>query len=323
MGNPRLSLTYLLGDLVSSDIRIPTEAAFQCVIMLLILARLARKGGARLNEAFAIALVAIGYIWIPFLSAEAITLDATLGLLWQESAIAVIFAFYFFIKIGVGDKSSRLWAPFGLAGTILWCFVTLPAMIPFFTLTTLSLCAGAICAAESRAEFLNKAAYSFAIIAGLALLGMYDYVRYIFMYTPQMYYRTLFSQNFKDLFFTNTSLLLAAGHLGGTRLYIFFILAIVGGACALHYGNRLARRIVFAAIGLEVMIHVVSALNVVFKFVPLTFTYIEQMGIPVVALLAGAGLWAILKIAAFGIVKVLAVATTGQAANTIPTENKS
>lgn len=85
----------------------------------------------------------------------------------------------------------------------------------------------------------------------------------------------------------------------------------------------LARRIVFAAIDLEVMIHVMSALNVVFKFVPLTFTYIEQMGIPVVALLAGAGLWTILKIASFGVGRVVAMPTIGQAAKTTSARSRS
>lgn len=323
IGNPRLSPTYLLGNLVSGDIRVPTEAAVQCIIMLLILARLAWKSGARFNEAFAIALVAVGYCWIPFLSAEAITLDATLGLLWQESAIAVLLACYFFIKIGLYDRSRNLWPSLGLAVTILWCLVTLPEMIPFFTLTTFSLCMGIIFSVDSKWELLYKIISSAVIVVGLALVGAYSYVKGIFMYTPQMFYKTLYSYDFRSIFFTNTSLLLSADRLGGARLYVFFSLAAIGAVCALRYGNRFARRIVFAAIGLEIMIHVMSALNVAFKFVPLTFTYIEQMGIPVVALLAGAGLWAILKIASFGIAKVVAMPRIGQAAKTTSARSRS
>jgi hypothetical protein len=52
IGNPRLSPTYLLGNLVSSDIRVPTETAFQCIIMLLISARQAWKSGAPLRGSF-------------------------------------------------------------------------------------------------------------------------------------------------------------------------------------------------------------------------------------------------------------------------------
>jgi hypothetical protein len=321
IGHPRLSPTYLLGNLVTGDIRIPTEAAFQSVVMLLLLARLACRSSARINEAFAIALVGVGYCFVPFLSADAITLDTTLGLLWQESAIAVLIAFSFFVEIGAHPRPLRLWPPLGLGLTILWCFVTLPEMIPFFTVTTLFLCAGAICAVASKRELIEKVAFSAAIVGCLLLLGVYSYVKNIFMYTPQMYYTTLYSQNFKALFFSNTSLLLSADRLGGAPLYVFFSLAAIGAVSALCNGNRTARRVVFASISLEILIHAASALNVLVRFVPLTFTYIEQMGIPIVAALAGVGIWTIAKIAVFGSMKVATAIV--QTAQTMPIQRRS
>src|SRR5262245_24428923 len=86
--NPQLSPTFWIGSIVPQDYRIQVEAAFQAVVFFAIFVQLCRLAGARLPQASAISLIAVYYAWVPLLSNEYITLSPTLGLLWQEGAIA-------------------------------------------------------------------------------------------------------------------------------------------------------------------------------------------------------------------------------------------
>lgn len=305
VANSKLWPTFLLGDLVDRDIRIPVEAAIQCVAMLLISAILVRMSGALLSEAFAISVVAQCYCWIPFFSAGAITELAVSGLVAQDGAIAVLFTIFFFLNIGLRDNSKKIWPSLGLALTVVWFFLTLPFSTPIFALAMAFMCIGAICAVECRKEFRTKAVISASIVGVLLLLGFHKYILNILAYTPQTFYRTLEATYFAPLSFRNETLLVAAIYSWNTSVLLFFGLAAVGTMAALQHGNRFARRIVFAGIALEVLTHAFSALNIAFKVVPMTFLYIELMGIPVLAILAGTGAWVIMRAAGAGIEKAL------------------
>jgi hypothetical protein len=296
--NPQLSPTFWIGTLAPADHRIQVQAAFQASLLLSLITWLCWLAGARLSDASAIGLIAIGYLWIPFFSDEAISLNATLGLLWQEGAIATLIAFLCFSRIGYsgpGGKPHTWWPTAGLGVTILWFYLAYPELIAFFTLATASLCLGALFGVQSRRELTLKVCSAILIAICLLALGIYDFVLNLFRYTPQMYFKALYFQDFKALFFSNTSLLLASNIVGGVKIVAFFVLALAGGVVALRIGNRYARHLVIGGLALEVAIHIFSALNAVLEVVPLTFTYIELMGLPVVSILAGVAVWSGLR----------------------------
>jgi hypothetical protein len=311
VANPQLSPTFWIGMLVPADHRIQVQAAFQAMLLFSVMVWICRLAGARLGDATAISLIATAYLWIPGFTDEAIPLDVTLGLLWQEAAIATLLAFFCFSRIGyqdVGGKSQLariVWPAAGFAAAVLWLHLAFPELTAFFTLGTAGLCLGAIFAVRHPSELLSKTCASVVIIAALLALGIHNYVLNLFLYTPQMYFTTLYNHDFEALFRSNTSLLLSSSTIGGAKIVVFFVLAVAGVFFALGFGNRYARHVVFAGLALEAAIHLFSYINVKLKVVPLTFTYVEQMGVAVVALLAGTAVWATLRLSLRGVVNGL------------------
>lgn len=121
--NPHLSPTMWIGSLAPQDYRIQAEAAFQALLMFVILIQICRIDGARIGDAAAISLVAVFYLWVPLLSDEAISLNATLGLLWQDGVIATLIAVACFCSIGRGQWRGQAFAdlrsdPFRLLGVL-------------------------------------------------------------------------------------------------------------------------------------------------------------------------------------------------------------
>jgi hypothetical protein len=73
-------------------------------------------------------------------------MDATLGLVWQEGAIATLVAFLCFALIGY-DKPRRVnpvWPAIALTTIVLWFFLAYPELVAFFAIATTGLCAGAM-----------------------------------------------------------------------------------------------------------------------------------------------------------------------------------
>jgi hypothetical protein len=298
--NPQLSPTFWVGSILPQDHRIQFQAAFQAMVLFLIMLQICRLAGARLTDASAIGFIAAYYCWVPILSDEYISLNATLGLLWQEGAIATLLAFFCFAQIGYGvDKASpRAWPIFGLAATILWLYLAYPEIAVFFTMATMGLCAGAVLGVESRRELFYKVVASVGIVAILLMIGIHKYVINLFAYTPQMTYDTLHYPFSQSLFFSNTSLLLlyAWYGIGSLKIIVFYTLAVLGSIFALYYGNSFARRVVLAGLSFELGLHLVSPVNIALELAPLSFTYVEYMGLTVVAMLAGTGVWGLLQI---------------------------
>lgn len=295
---PQLSPNVLIANVFGANHRIQVEGSVLAMALFAILTHICRLAGARLGDACAISLIAVLYFWIPDLSDHAITLNATLGLKWQAVAIATLLGFFCFTFIGYGKfrSANAVWPIVGLAVTILWVLLAYTETIAFFTLATSSLCLGALIGVESRRELLYKLSAATGIIGALLAVGVHSYVLNLFLYTPQMYYKTLYNHDFTALFFNNTSLLLASRNLGGIKVVAFFVLAATGAFLAWRFGNHFARRMVFGGLMLEVAIHLLSAINSTFKLVPLTFIYVEQMGLSVVALLTGTAIWAGLRV---------------------------
>lgn len=298
--NPYLSPTFLIGLLAPPENRIPVQAAFQALIMLFVTASMARYAGARRAESYAIAVVAQAYCWDPLLSAYAIPLNALLGLFWQETAATVLIAFYFFTRIGNGPPGRWPWAAIFFAVTIFWFLLSLPYTIAYFVLALFAVCLGSCVAIGSIREFQHKLVASVAIAGIFFAAGVHTYIVRIFLYTPQLFYSTLYVHDFHAIFLYNTSLLLTAYELGGDSIFLFFAFVVIGGVAALRYGNRNAVRIVMAAAGFEIILVVTSAVNSIVKIVPLTFTYVELTAVPILALLAGTGVWAILRMIGIG-----------------------
>lgn len=298
--NPYLSPTFLIGLLAPPENRIPVQAAFQALIMLFVTASMARYAGARRAESYAIAFIAQAYCWDPLLSAYAIPLNALLGLFWQETAATVLIAFYFFTRIGNGPPGRWPWAAIVFAVTIFWFLLSLPYTIAYFVLALFAVCLGSCAAIGSIREFQHKLVASVAIAGIFFAAGVHTYIVRIFLYTPQLFYSTLYVHDFHAIFLYNTSLLLTAYELGGNSIFLFFAFVVIGGVAALRYGNRNAVRIVIAAAGFEIILVVTSAVNSIVKIVPLTFTYVELTAVPILALLAGTGVWAILRMIGIG-----------------------
>jgi hypothetical protein len=298
--NPQLSPTFWMGSVVSADIRIPVQAAFQAAVLFLIMLQICRNAGARLDDASAISLIAVYYCFVPQLSNGAVMEDALFGLLWQEGAIATLIAFWCFALIGYGKVSKQRTALLfvTLMAAVLWLILAYPELVTFFILATTGLCAGPLLSAQSRRELLYKSAAAVTLIAALLLLRVDAYVLNLFLYTPQMYYANTFTPDFTGYFMTTTSVLnrwLPRGW-EGAPLVVFVGLAILGGYFALHFGSSFARRVVFAAISLEAVIFLFGAINMLFKLAPLNLYYAEQMGLTVAALLAGTGAWGLLQL---------------------------
>jgi len=291
--NPWLAPDLLIGQMVPIDIRIPVQISVLAVTALFCLVALARTAGANRVGSFAIALIAVAYCWVPAFSDNTFSLNPTLGTFWQESAVAALIATICFLRIGTTSGRFALWPEIGLTLTILWHLFALPYTVPYFVLATSMLCAGALLSVDSRKELLRKLVSSAAILAGLLVIGTKEYVVNLFSYTPQMFYSTLYPVDF-SAFYGNTSFLFMAQFPDNWRVYAFYGLAALGGVIALRTGNRFARHLAFIGVGFEVLIHAASTLNQMLHVLPLSFTYVEQIGFPIVAMLAGIGLWAVL-----------------------------
>jgi hypothetical protein len=295
--NPMFSPTFLLGSLVPADIRIPAQAAFLAVVMLLISAALARAAGMRREDAYAVALIAQAYGWYPLLTWYQATLNATLGIFWQETAAASLLAVWLYMRIGLQPRGRFPWAALGLGALAFWYLISLPYMIAYLAMATGAACLGITLASTSWREVAHKVGAVVAILIALALAGAPSFILNLFLYTPQLFYRTTYSHNFQDLFFQNTSMLLSGALSGNWPIYVFFSLMVLGLVSALRSGNPYARRLAAAVLGVEIVIHGLSAINMVVKLVPLTFTYVEQVSLPLLSLFAGIGVWKLLELA--------------------------
>lgn len=305
--NPMLSPTFLLGSLVPAEYRIQAEAAFQATIIFVVLVQICRLAGARLLDASAIGLIATLYLWVPLLSDEAITLNASLNLRWQEGMIATLFIFVCFSGIGYSKfkRATQALLAVSLAAVIVWFCLAFPEVVPFFTFAAAGLCLGALIGSESKREVLDKILVSVTIIAILFALGLPNYLLNLFLYTPQAFYKTITREGFVD------SLLLSSNIVGGRKVVIFYVLASLGAIFALGFGDKFARRVVLAAGTMELLVYSLCVLNARFNLVPIHPTYIELMGLSIVALLAGAGLWGLLLIISYYIGKTVAFMQRG------------
>lgn len=292
--NPWLAPDLLIGHMVPADIRIPTQIAVLALITLFCLASLARASGASRANSHVVALIAAAYCWVPAFSDNAFCLNPTLGTFWQESAVATLLAVVCFTRVGTTDGRLALWPEVGLTLTILWHLLALPYNIPFFILAAAALCVGALLSVESRRELLRKLGASAVIAAGLLAIGVKGYILNLFNYTPQIFFKTLYPSDF-SAFHENTSFLVAARFPDDWRVHVFYALALLGCVVAWRTGTRFARRVVFIGLGFEISLHAASALNRAARVLPLSFTYVEQIGFPIVALLAGVGLWSGLR----------------------------
>lgn len=290
--NPFLSPTFLVGSLADIGNRIPIQAAFQAVIMYLLLVATGRLAGGRLSDASAGSLVAVLFCWVPVLSDEAISHQATLGLLWQDIAIGVLIATLTFAVVGDPrfTKRQQIGSAIGFSMVVLWAYTAYPELTPFFTLTTAFLCLGVAAGIRSWAELRAKALLSVCLVGFMLVIGMPDFVLNIFGYTQQAYFESLQRSELVGHYFVVNSLLANADLVGGIKVYLFFLFAAVGGVVAYRFGNPFARKIALAALVFEVLILSSAALNAAWQAVPLAFTYVEVAGIPLVALFAGIGI---------------------------------
>jgi hypothetical protein len=297
--NPQLSPTFWIGWQFGSDRRVAVEGAFQAMVFFLLLFRLCRLSGACRNEAAAISLIAVLYVSVPLMTGGIITWNAVLGLLWQEAALATLVAFSCFACIGYSRVSRAGWyaSALGHALTILWISLAFPELAAFFVMATFGLCVGALFGSDSRYEIVSKLTASLLVLALLLVLGVHHYIHNLYAYTPQLQFRAIPGADWRSQF-ERCSLLLLVPPQSARLLYRFFSLAVIGGAFALRFGNRFARRVVFGAIGLEVSLYGLSALTGALRVAPMNFIYVEQMGISVVALLAALGTWSSARIVA-------------------------
>jgi hypothetical protein len=296
---PQLSPTFWIGHLVRANHRIQTQAAFQAMVLCLILIGICRTAGARLVDAGAISLIAVCYLCIPYLSDDGITLDITLGLLWQEGAIATLLAFYCFARIGYGSVRGLAvaWPIAGLAATTFWLYLAYPELIVFFTLATAGLCLGSLAGLESRAELSYKMLAAVLIATTLLAVGTHTLILNLFEYTPQMYFKkALINYQLLPHYWSNTSILLPSSSLWSPKVGFFFMLATAGIFLALRFGNSFARRIVWGGIGFEIAVHLFSFVNAYFNLAPMSFIYVELMGLSTVALLAALTVWTALQV---------------------------
>ncbi len=287
--NPHLSPTMWIGSLAPQDHRIQVEAAFQALLMFAILVQICRIGGARTSDAAAVSLVAVFYLWVPLLSDEAISLSATLGLLWQEGVLATLMAVACFCLIGRDNGAIRPLPIVGLTLSVFWVYLAYPEIAPFFTLATGLACLGALFGIRSRREFLTKAAVSVCIVALMAGLGLHSFMLNLFNYTPQLFYEVV-RETARGAYGVN-SLLNNWSAVGGVKLIVFFLLAAFGAITAWIRSNSFGRQVVLAAVALELGIHALGVINGFVRVAPLAFTYVELTGFAIVALLAGVGVW--------------------------------
>lgn len=289
--NPYASLVALFGSMMPAEHRITSQVAFLSILVLAFVTIAMRITGRSLIASSAIGLITVGYLTVPLLSNFALTINNTLGIYWFEVTVTVFAATLCFIRLGTEAnwQGEFFWA-FALFGIVLWVFLALPYDCVFFAFALIGLCLGTLIAATSRRELQVKLGVSAVIVCLLTLLRIPWFIFYLFSYTPQMFFSTL-DTAYVSVFWGETSRLLSAHLTGGLLVYLFYCFVILGMGASLRSKNPYARRMVLAAVGLEVWIHATSYLNSIFKFVPMNFIYAELTGMVMVATFAGVGIW--------------------------------
>ena len=296
--NPHLSPAFLIGTFFSDDLRVPGQAAIQAIIMLLLLMQLCRLSGMKNGDAAATSLIAVTALWVPFIVGEAVSFQAVLGLIWQEIANGALLTFILFTMVGNEhfSKRNQLIASISLFFVILWIFLAVPEGIPFYAIGTALICTGAVLASRSKKEILTKIGVTAVIGVFMLLIGMHNFVLNLFNFTPQMFYASLQDPQIVAHLYVMNSLFINAHILGGYFVYGFFALAAIGAVTLYLKGDKYGRNIIFAAICLEALIYLLNVINSTFQVLPLAFTYVEIVGISVVALLAAYTVWEVCKL---------------------------
>ena len=106
--NPQLSPTFWIGSIVSADVRIQVQGAFQAVALFLLMVWACRIAGAQLADASAISLVAVDHRCVPNLTNGAIPEDAIWAFV-QEGAIANSHRFYLLFFLSATPRMFRPW----------------------------------------------------------------------------------------------------------------------------------------------------------------------------------------------------------------------
>jgi hypothetical protein len=289
---PHFSPTYLVGSFFDSDIRIPVQAAVQAILMLFILVWLCSWAGMSIDQCFGVSFVAVAFCWIPYLSGGRLPHNATLGLVWQEASVATLLASALFLRIGTSESPYSIWPAIGLLLTIFWLFISLPYMAPFFVITTAFICMGALLSATSVPEVKSKILYSVLIAAVMVISGVLDYLLLIFSYTPQIAFSSLnVSYLGSTLLKYTASIPLLGFFIGSYGVFVFYAIFLLGSVFTIRYGSEREKRILYCAVSLEAMILVAPIVNAYFNFIAIQFTYVEMMGIPIVAVVVGMTVW--------------------------------
>lgn len=293
--NPQLSPTFWIGQLAGIDHRIQVQGAAQAILFFLLLAINVRSvRGVTRNAASAIALIGTYFLTIPDLTDGVLTFNAGLGLIWQDTALGVLCALSCFSRIGRGKRIVRtsVSAALGLFASILWIVLAFPEMAAFFAIATAITCCGGLVASASRREFLYKCSASGVIAALLGIVGLHDYLINLYSYTPQMIFKVI-SAPYYSFQISQCNLLLYMPKYYLPLLIVYYIFSLIGCFVLIRRKCEFSRSIAFSAIGLEVGILILSGLNTIHTFLPLSFIYVELTGMPVVALLAGVGVWTV------------------------------
>lgn len=290
--------TFLFSRFFDPDIRIPAQAAFQCVIMLLLSSSILRLTGYDKPEAYVIGVISMGYCWNPYFSSGAITELAVSGLLVQDVLIVVLASVYLYFKIGRGIYSS-IFSSSVILFLIVWLLLAMPGPFPVFAIAISFLWFGSLLAVESKREFLWKLLVPLFLLGILLFSGFDDYITNIHRYTVQMFYRTLDADYFAPLAYKNETLLMAAYSSKNIYVLLFFGLAISGVVASFCNNNSYARYLAISGLAFEVLVHAAAGINIHFKIVPMTFLYVELIAIPVITLLAGIGIFNIFRMSTF------------------------
>jgi hypothetical protein len=184
-----------------------------------------------------------------------------------------------------------------MVAIVVWAFLAYLELIVFFALACGCLCMGALCASRNAREFHWKLLATLVAFAVIFALGFDRMTLNLFNYTPQAFFANLAPQEMFEYYFRDaTTVLIRHLQLGGRKVFAFYGLAIIGGFLFLRqYRNSYARKVVFAALSLEVGLILFSAMNWALRGIPINFFYAELMGIGVLAVLAATTIWTALR----------------------------
>jgi hypothetical protein len=294
--NPLLSPALMLASYFPQDVRVPVAAFLQAAVMYFICAILGRAAIPG-RGATPVALVATAFCWIPTLSDTILSTGPISGLLWQDSAIATLLAFYFFNGIGRPSTKGRpviLPAAYTLFITF-WTIFAYPELLPFIAPAFAFLCAGSLFGSIDRSEVVAKLLVSAITLAGVLVVRLDLFLIYLFAYTPQSYYGTRYTMDY-SFFMGTTSMLLRAFAVGSVSTVLIFGMVVVGGVRLIRQGTDVGRKIVFAVLTLEVAVHTLGVFNLITHKIPLSLFYIEIVAVPVLALVAAEGVVWVMEI---------------------------